>query len=317
MRTPFRLGEVFVLIAALGMQAAAAGTSGAQERAALEFLNAVASGSAQAVAQALHPDDLHRLRAAITARLRADAAAGDPTLRQRLFGEASNLADIERLTDVNFIAALGARLRYPGRPFSKLQGLEAVKDGERVHVVVRGEQPEGRGKTRVVTLVTLLPYGKEWKAAVPGEIEAQVEDLLDGRSPAIGMVPQRAVAPATGVSAAPGAAPPAANTPQILSMLSTATDTRVAGRCDEYYGQYMSPGFRRSTSAAALAALVKGCERSDSQRETLIAALRIVHDSTPAYDRGGNRASYDLTARGLPYDRFVLERVGERWYIAE
>ncbi len=141
MRTPFRLGEVFVLIAALGMQAAAAGTSGAQERAALEFLNAVASGSAQAVAQALHPDDLHRLRAAITARLRADAAAGDPTLRQRLFGEASNLADIERLTDVNFIAALGARLRYPGRPFSKLQGLEAVKDGERVHVVVRGEQP--------------------------------------------------------------------------------------------------------------------------------------------------------------------------------
>lgn len=313
-------GPLLAALALLVLPAAAvaAGASRAQERAALEFLVAVASGSPQAVADALHPDELHRLRTGIAARLQADAASGDHTVQRRIFGEASNLADIERLTDANFFAALAGRLRYPARLFTKVDGLEAVRDGDKlVHVVVRGSQPEGRGKTRVVTMVTLLPYGKEWKAAVPGEIEAQVEDLLDGRSPAIGMVPQRAVAPATGVSAAPGAAPPAANTPQILSMLSTATDTLVAGRCDEYYGQYMSPGFRRSTSAAALAALVKGCERSDSQRETLIAALRIVHDSTPAYDRGGNRASYDLTARGLPYDRFVLERVGERWYIAE
>lgn len=315
MRTPFRLGEVFVLIAALGMQAAAAGTSGAQERAALEFLNAVASGSAQAVAQALHPDDLHRLRAAITARLRADAAAGDPTLRQRLFGEASNLADIERLTDVNFIAALGARLRYPGRPFSKLQGLEAVKDGERVHVVVRGEQPEGRGKTRVVTLVTLLPYGKEWKAAVPGEIEAQVEDLLDGREASAGLAPVR-VPPTTG-AAAGGAAAKVTNTPAIRTLLADAAGALLENRCEEYYGQYMSPAFRRETSAKALATLVKSCERSDSLRETLVSALHIVQDSAPVFDRGGNRATYDTTGRGLPFDRFVLERQGDRWYIAE
>ncbi|MGE0582648.1 MAG: hypothetical protein AB7P31_11035 [Steroidobacteraceae bacterium] len=311
-----RFFTVFLVVAALGLHAkgAAAGVSGAQERAALEFLDAVASGSAQAVAQALHPDDLHRVRMAIAARLRADAAAGDPMLRQRLFGEASNSADIERLTDVNFFAELGTRLRYPGRPFAKLNGLEAVRDGDgRVHVVVRGEQPQGRGKTRVVVLVTLLPYGKEWKAAVPGEIEAQIEDLLDGRDPAIGLVPRRAAMPTTGAAAAP----PAANTPAMRSMLDDAARALIDGRCDDFYGQYMSPDFRRDTAAAALATLVKSCERNDSQRETTIAALRIVRDSVPVFDRGGSRATYDTTGRGLPFDRFVLERQGERWFIAE
>ena len=62
---------------------------------------------------------------------------------------------------------------------------------------------------------------------------------------------------------------------------------------------------------------MKSCERSDALRETLIQALHIVQDSAPVLDRGGNRATYDTTGRGLPFDRFVLERQGERWYIAE
>lgn len=312
----WRIVAAFLAAGALALYAvgAAAGVSSAQERAAQEFLAAVASGSPLAVAQALHPDDLHRLRVAITSRLQADAAVGDSTVRQRLFGEASNLGDIERLTDLNFFAAFGTRLRYPGRLFAKVQGLEAVRDGDKlVHVVVRGEQPEGRGKTRVVTLVTLLPYGKEWKAAVPGEIEAQVEDLLDGREPAAGLVPVRV--PSTAGSAAGAAV--AANAPGIRTLLLDAAGALFEGRCKDYYGQYMSPAFRRETSAKALATLVKSCEQSDSLRETLLAALHIVQDSTPAFDRGGNRATYDTTGRGLPFDRFVLERQGDRWYIAE
>lgn len=297
------------LALALACATAAAGVSGAQERAAQEFLAAVASGSPQAVAQALHPQDLHRLRTAITARLTADAAVGDQSVRVRLFGEASNLGDIERLTDVNFFAALALRLRYPGRLFAKVHGLEAIRDdGERVHVVVRGEQPEGRGRTRVVTLVTLLPYGKEWKAAVPGEIEAQIEDLIAGRAPEAGLVPARAVA---------AAAPPAANTPEIRALLADAARALIDGRCGDFYREYMSPAFRRVTSENAMQALVKGCERSDSQREMLVSALRIVQDSAPVFDRGGNRATYDTTARGLPFDRFVLERIDGQWYIAE
>jgi len=306
-----RLPVALLAVCALCLYAeASAGVSGAQERAAQEFLAAVASGSPLAVAQTLHPDDLHRLRTAIAARLRADAAVGDHTVRERLFGEASNPGDIERLTDVNFFAALGTRLRYPGRLFAKVHGLEAVRDGDKlVQVVVRGEQPEGRGKTRVVTLVTLLPWGKEWKAAIPGEIEAQVEDLLDGREASAGLVPVRFLPP-------PGAAP-ATNTPGIKSLLVDAAGALLEGRCDDYYGQYMSPTFRRETSAKALATLVRSCERSDSLRETLIAALHIVQDSAPAFDRGGNRATYDTTGRGLPFERFVLERQGDRWYIAE
>ncbi len=313
-----RFVAAFLAAGALSLHAAeaAAGVSGAQERAAQEFLAAVASGSPLAVAQALHPDDLHRLRVAITSRLQADAAVGDPSVRQRLFGEASNLGDIERLTDVNFFAAFGTRLRYPGRLFAKVRGLEAVRDGDQlVHVVVRGEQPEGRGKTRVVTLVTLLPYGKEWKAAVPGEIEAQVEDLLDGREASAGLAPVR-VPPTTG-AAAGGAAAKVTNTPAILTLLADAAGALLENRCEDYYGQYMSPAFRRETSAKALATLVKSCERSDSLRETLVSALHIVQDSAPVFDRGGNRATYDTTGRGLPFDRFVLERQGDRWYIAE
>ncbi len=312
MRTRFLPALIALLALCCQPLAANAGVSGAQERAAQEFLAAMASGSPQAVAEALHPDDLHRLRVAITARLRADAAVGDHAVRERLFGEASNLGEIERLTDVSFFAAFGSRLRYPGRVFSKVDGLEAVRDGDKqVHVVVRGTQPEGRGKTRVVRLVTLLPYGKEWKAAVPSEIEAQVEDLLDGREASTGLTPRRVAAPAG------AAAAPAANSPGMRAMLVDAARALVDGHCDDYYGKYMSPGFRRETSAQALATLVRSCERSDSLRETLITALRIVHDSVPVFDRGGNRASYDTTGRGLPFDHFVLERDGDRWYIAE
>lgn len=298
---------------------AAAGVSGAQERAAAEFLAAVASGSPQAVAQALHPEELHRVRMAVMARLQADAAAGNQAVRARLFGEASNLGDIERLTDLNFFAALGMRLRYPGRAFAKVQGLEAVRDGDRlVHVVVRGVQPEGRGKTRVVTLVSLLPYGREWKAALPGELEAQIEDLIDGREASVGLVPVRVARPGgSAAGAGTSAAEPAANTPAMRALLDSAARALLEGRCSDFYGQYMSPGFRRETSAKALATLVRSCERSDSQRDTLIAALRIVNDAAPVFDRGGARATYDTTGRGLPFDRFVLERVGDRWYIAE
>jgi len=308
-----KLRIVTLLVLALAAPAAwSAGVSGAQERAAQEFLAAVASGNTQAIAASLHPDELHRVRVGITARLRADAAVGDHRVRSRLFGEASNLGDIERLTDQSFFAAFGKRLRYPGRPFAKVKGLEAVRDGDHiVHIVLRGEQPEGRGKMRVVTLVTLMAEGKGWKAAMPSEIEAQIEDLLDGRDPAAGLVPLAAV-----VSAAPGV-PQAVNSPGIRSLLSSAAGALLGGDCDEYYGEYMSPNFRRSTSARALGTLVKSCERSDSMREMLVATLRIIDGSSPRYEQDGARARYDITGRGLPYDHFVLEKIDGRWYIAE
>jgi hypothetical protein len=45
--------------------------------------------------------------------------------------------------------------------------------------------------------------------------------------------------------------------------------------------------------------------------------LRLVQRTPPVYEAGGERAVYDLTGQGLPYDRYVLERIERRWYIAE
>jgi hypothetical protein len=303
---------VAVLAACIPFALPAAGPSGAQERAAQQFLAAVAQGNPQAVAAALHPGELKRLRAAITERLRADAGRGDPGSRTRLFGEAMMLDDIERMTDLAFFATIGQRLRYPARVFESVDGLAAIPgDNKLVYVVIRGRQPDGRGETRVVALVPVLPDGKDWKAAVPSEIEAQIEDLLDGFPPSAGLVPRFQDA------AAPSTAPPAQNSPEILEMLEQAGAALIDGRCGDYYAEYLSPNFRRVTSKSALQALVKSCERSDALRETLVATLEIVSGLPPRYDLGGNRATYDTAGRGLPFDRFVLERIDKRWYIAE
>jgi hypothetical protein len=160
----------------------------AQRRAALEYLNAAASGSAQAIAFAVHPDELDRLRTTLVARLREEQrAGGEASIRARLFGPATTLQDVERMTSLNFFQNLArGRLSLGGRrPYAEVKGLTAVRDGKTlVHVLVKGVQPEERGQAQIVEVVSLLPYGKDWKAAIPGDIEAQVEDLVAGRGPA-------------------------------------------------------------------------------------------------------------------------------------
>lgn len=159
----------------------------AQRRAALEYLNAAASGSAQALAFAIHPDELDRLRADLVARLREEGKAGGSALRTRLFGPVVRLQDVERMTSLTFFQTLArGRLAVGGRrPYEEVKGLTAIRDGKTlVHVMVKGVQPKDRGATQVVEIVSLLPYGKDWKAAIPGDIEAQVEDLIAGRGPA-------------------------------------------------------------------------------------------------------------------------------------
>ena len=57
--------------------------TGAQRRAALEFLQAMASGDAQAVAYALHPSEADRLRITLQQRLRAEGVA-NPRLNESI-----------------------------------------------------------------------------------------------------------------------------------------------------------------------------------------------------------------------------------------
>jgi hypothetical protein len=220
------------------------------------------------------------------------------------------LAEIERLTSSGFYAQLARRLRYDAREFEEFRWLEAVPDsGGMVHLVGRARQRRERGETRVPVLVSLVPWGKDWKAAVPLELQAQIEDLMRGR---VNSAP-------VGEAAAAGSATPAApvQPAAILKLLDEAEAALQAKRCETYYEDHMSPNFRRTISTRALRALIAACEGRDEVRERLIAALRAVRGSSPRYEYQGTRAVYDLQGAGLPFQRFTLELVDRRWYVAE
>jgi hypothetical protein len=283
----------------------------AQQRAALEFLSAEASGDSQAVALAIHPDDLQDLRLRLLGLLRDEAKRGDNTIRSRLFGSGMLLDDIERLTNTGFYATLAYKLYEPGREYEAVEGLAAIGDrGDRVQVVVRGKQPSDHGKVQVVSVITMRPYGKDWKADIPGEIEAQIDDLIAGRPIAIatgapGAIGQRAM-PAT-----------AAALPAILGLLAAAERALDEGRCEDYYNKQMSPNFRRVTGQKALEALIASCRNGMGTRQLLLSTLHIVRGLEPRYEAESQRAVYDLTGQGLPFQSFTVERVEQQWYIAE
>ncbi len=79
----------------------------------------------------------------------------------------------------------------------------------------------------------------------------------------------------------------------------------------------MSPNFRRVTGRKALESLVASCQNSMGTRQLLLATLHIVRGLEPRYEDESQRAVYDLSGQGLPYQTFSLEQVDRRWYIAE
>jgi len=182
-------GALLLLLAALAwvpVYSAPASVSTAQRTAVLAFLQAVASDDPQAVAQTLHPDDLRALRLRVLRLLEAER--GDGAVRSRLFGQGMPLDEIERLTDAGFYATLAHKLRLTGREYASVEGLAAVPDkDDRVHVMVNGRQPKDHGKVKVVNVVTLRPYGKDWKAALQEDYGMSLDDLVRGYGTAMGM----------------------------------------------------------------------------------------------------------------------------------
>jgi hypothetical protein len=294
-----------------GPAAADSVTSG-QKAAASEFLAAVASGNAQDIGYAIHPAELEELRTHLLELLRAEAKRGDSTLRARLFGPGLTLPELERFTAVAFYGALSRRLTLHAREYADAVWLAAIPDQKSVHILLRGKLPKDRGTVQVVNVVTLVPYGKDWKAAIPSEIRAQIDDLVEGRT---GAGPAAAVQLGGAQPVRAGAA--AANVPGILTLLENADKALVDGRCSEYYERYLSPNFRKVTAKKAIETLVQSCTNSIGMRETLLTTLRLVRNTRPRYEYDGTRAIYDLSGQGLPFDRFVLERIDDRWYIAE
>jgi hypothetical protein len=305
----------------------AADGSRAQQRAAEEFLAAVAGGDARAMAQAIHDDELSLLRKRLLDELQLEGDRSESLLRSRLFGSGMPLSDIERLTPQNFFVALAQRLRFGGRVFERIDWLAAIPDsGGMVQLVGRARPPNELGSVRVPVLVSLVPWGKDWKAALPLELQAQIEDLSKGRT----RVPAATAAPApaspAGVAPVPAGQPAVSARPTAaaslspaaaLELLATAEENLQAARCADYYGKQMSPNFRRITSAKAYKALVAACEGRAEVRDRLLAAIRLARTVAPRFEYAGTRAIYDLRGQGLPFATLVLEQVDKRWYIAE
>jgi hypothetical protein len=278
--------------------------SGAQQKAAEALLTALAAGDATAMAQAIHDSELALLRGNLLSEMKLQADRSETLLRDRLFGSGMPLSEIERLTPQNFFVTLARRLRFGGRAFQSVDWLEAVSDsGGMVQMVGRLKPARELGTVRVPVLVSIVPWGKDWKAAIPLELQAQIEDLRTGRV--------RANAPA-GAAAASGGSPQA-----VLELLQAAEDNLRASRCEDYYGKQMSPNFRRTTAPKALRTLVQSCESRAEVRERLLTAIRLARQVAPRLEYAGTRATYDLRGQGLPFDALVLELLDKQWFIAE
>jgi hypothetical protein len=312
------LSLLLCLSLAPAMAEAADKPNGAQKRAAGEYLDAVASGSPQAVAYAIHPADLEALRTKVLTQLREEAAKGDSTIRVRLFGRGRPLADLERMTIIDFYVALSPKLYLFGREYKDADWIAAIPDDDGVvQVVLRGQPEKERGqeKPEVVNVVSIRPYGKDWKAILPSEIQAQIADLTYARRnlyarlppPAVPVDPSRP-APTSGETGIP---------PAITTLLDDAGKALAEPNCEDYYNKYMSPNFRKVTSKKALEALINSCKMSLGSREMLVATVRIVKELVPKFEFEGRKAVYDVSGQGLPFDRFVIEQVDRKWYIAE
>jgi hypothetical protein len=295
----------------------------AQRRAAEQYLEALASGDVRAMAQAIHDDELDALRKRLLDELKLEADRNESVVRARLFGPGMPLADIERLTPQNLLAALAPRLRFGGRDFSRVDWLEAVGDsGGMVQMVGKLIPRKDMGEVKVPVIVSIVPWGKDWKAAMPLELQAQIDDLRTGRVTARG-VPAPAVAvagtaPATATPSTAPAAPKASASLQAIVVLFDEAEKNIkALECEDYYKKQMSPNWRRTTGAKAQRALIKTCESRDTWREQMVTALQLARAGTPRYEYQGTRAVYDLTNQGLPYPALVVELVDKRWYIAE
>lgn len=319
---------VFLLLAATypagGRAAQVESVSGAQKKAAEVYLVAVSSAGAAGLAQILPQSELDSLRTDLLGRLRKEDERSGATLRRRLFGSAATLAVLERQTNQSFFINLSRRLDLSARVIQDPQWLGAIRDGnDRVIVIVRGRVQDEKDSPTVTQSIEMVADGKDWKPVIPGELRIQIDDLIRGRQGA------RAAAGATALAGNSGADAPAntegaqpeaaavANPPAITAMLRTAEQMLVAGKCDRYYKDYMSPSFRKSQSGKAMDTLIASCARSMGMRELLISALRIVGQTAPRFEANGARAVYDVSNQGLPYERFTLELIDNRWYIAE
>ena len=297
-----RTGSRGALIVALSLAAASANAAPADEAFATDFAEAWSREAWDAVAYAIHPDELARVRKLALDAIEAEDKDGAKGVRTRLFGAAVSVDEIRRMTPHTMMGILVKRFLIAPRVMKKTRVLGKIKDDKLEQVVVRGwTDDKGKGASSVM-LVTLMPYGKQWAAAVPSELEEKIEAAIAGAD-----VGARDV----------GESHVAALDPGIAKVLDAGIAALKDGRCSEYYNDIMSPSFRKATSPAAVKTLISQCEKNAAMRDKSRTTLEIARGLRPRYEYDNTRAVFDMSGQGLPFDRFVVEQLDKKWYIAE
>lgn len=291
---------VILGVAAFGSAAQAV----TQERIVKEFLLAAGAGDKSAVFNSFHSGDVEDFRVRVMKALEAEATEGRRDVRDRLFGTATTMDELRRLTPPNFLLAMVRRLEMPMLPAKKVDLIDLVEENaETVHALARVWPDEKKKGTSRLALVTLRRFGKnEWRIGLPEPFLARVDAALEGSGHDRASLPEKV----SGV-----------NSPEILQLIDSGSKVLREGNCTSFFTVYMSPNFRASKSDKALKTLITQCERSIDTREMYVSALELARGMSPEMRDNGMRAVYDLRGQGLPFESYTMEKIGERWYIAD
>jgi hypothetical protein len=292
-------GARHVLAILLMLTWPALASAAGQDKIVKSYLEAAATGQPEALLQFFHPGEVESLRNRLLKALDDEAAHGSHVVRERLFGN-SSLDEIRGLTPGNLFVAIARRLGLPSERIGEVKVLGLIDENSQLsHAVARVTPPEDSDARSRVTLVSLIRYGKDWRVMIPYSFQARLDGAMA----------------ATGNRASSSGKP--ANTPEIVEFLTASEDLLKNGDCAGFFNERMSPNFRSTHSEKALQTLIEQCVNYEDTRETYYSALELARRLSPAFEQNGTRAIYDLRGQGLPFDRFVLEKVEDRWYIAE
>jgi hypothetical protein len=292
-------GVRYTLAVLLMLSWSAVASAAGQDKIVKAYLEAAATGQPEALLEFLHPGEVEALRNRLLKALDDEAAHGSHAVRERLFGN-SSLDEIKGLTPRNLYVAVARRLGLPSERIGEIKVLGVVDENSQLsHAVARVSPPAESDARSRVTLVSLIRYGKDWRVMIPYAFQARVDAAMaapENRASSSGKTP---------------------NTPEIVEFLKASEDMLKNGDCAGFFNERMSPNFRSMHSEKALKTLIEQCVNYEDTRETYFSALELARRMSPAYEQNGTRAIYDLRGQGLPFDRFVLEKVEDRWYIAE
>lgn len=275
-----------------------------QERIVKEFLLAAGAGDKGVVFNSFHSGDVEDFRTRVMKALEKEAGEGRREIRDRLFGTATTMDELRRLTPPNFLLAMARRLEMPMLPAKKVDVIDMVDENSAtVHALARVWPDEDKKGTSRLALVTLRRFGKnEWRVGLPEPFLARVDAALEGSGQDRASLPEKV----TGT-----------NSPEILLLIDSGSKVLREGNCTSFFTIYMSPNFRASKSDKALKTLITQCERNIDTREMYVSALELARGMSPEMRDNGTRAVYDMRGQGLPFEDYSMEKIGERWYIAE